>query len=246
MALPLLLFRYSSLMSVAYSRKILNLFGSSIVGHWPLDDPIGSTVARDISGNGYNGTPSNVTFGAAGMGDGHTAASFNGTNSRCNIYSAGLDGAFDGAEGTAMVWAKVSAAGVWTDAALRFLFIFYADFDNQIYIYRTTTDNELVAAYKAGGTEKSVVLNPISSVGWMHLSLTWSASGDALKVYYNGSQYGTTQTSLGVWAGTLNSNQTNIGAYNATPDYEWSGFLAYTILTNTAATPAQIAQAASI
>jgi hypothetical protein len=49
----------------------------ALIAHWPLN---GNT--NDISGNGYNGTPTNITYAAGKIGQ---AASFNGTNSDINV-----------------------------------------------------------------------------------------------------------------------------------------------------------------
>jgi hypothetical protein len=45
----------------------------ALIAHWPLN---GNT--NDVSGNGYDGTPTNITYVAGKIGQ---AASFNGTNS---------------------------------------------------------------------------------------------------------------------------------------------------------------------
>jgi hypothetical protein len=48
----------------------------ALIAHWPLN---GNT--NDISGNGYNGTPTNITYAAGKIGQ---AASFNGSSSQVN------------------------------------------------------------------------------------------------------------------------------------------------------------------
>jgi hypothetical protein len=48
------------------------------VGYWPLDDPVGSKTAHDLSGNNYSGTVFGaITFGSAGT-TGATSATFSG------------------------------------------------------------------------------------------------------------------------------------------------------------------------
>lgn len=51
--------------------------------YWPLNDPVGSAAARDVTGNGFTGTVvGNVTFGNAGLTSyGETAAGFDGSTS---------------------------------------------------------------------------------------------------------------------------------------------------------------------
>ena len=50
------------------------------MAYWPLNDPVGTLTARDVTGNGFTGTVSgSVTFGSTGLTSfGETAASFSG------------------------------------------------------------------------------------------------------------------------------------------------------------------------
>ncbi|MCX6510780.1 MAG: fibronectin type III domain-containing protein [Actinobacteria bacterium] len=55
----------------------------SPVGYWKLDEAAGAASAVDSSGNGLNGSPTAVTFGAANSSPlGGSAATFNGTSSQ--------------------------------------------------------------------------------------------------------------------------------------------------------------------
>ena len=63
------------------------------VAFWPLDEPAGSTVAGDLTGNGHYGTLSaGVVAGAAGppTGDGDTAMAFHGADQVTVASMAGL------------------------------------------------------------------------------------------------------------------------------------------------------------
>lgn len=48
------------------------------IAYWPLNDPAGSTTARDVTGNGFTGqAPSSVSFGATGLTNyGESSAQF--------------------------------------------------------------------------------------------------------------------------------------------------------------------------
>src|SRR3990167_7895756 len=124
-----------------YAEKIRGLFGSSIIGYWPLWELAG-TAAQDFSGGARNGAHTAVTLGQAGIGDGRSAGSFDGSTSFTNVYSTALNTAFNSQEMTLSLWLKMSSVTVWTDATLRFLFRFRADANNQVYIQRTATDNQ--------------------------------------------------------------------------------------------------------
>lgn len=240
--------RRTPLLSGSYSEKLRRLFGSSIVSYLPLWEPAGATVAADISGRGYNGAPTAVTFGAAGIGDGSTAASFDGSTSFIDWYSAGLASAFNASEGTLMIWAKVSAAGVWTDTTVRVLGLLSSDgvSQNYIRIIKNSINNQLVFTYRAGNVNKAVTKSSVTTTGWMALGLTWSVSADEVKAYFGGVQEGTTQTGLGTWAGALQSTAALIGALSAVPANVWSGPLAHALLLNRAATDAEMLAAGTV
>ena len=68
----------------AYDTAVL---ADSPLMYWEMAEPSGTTMT-DSSGNSHNGTFSAVTLGATGIGDGATAASFNGTSS---FASAAID-----------------------------------------------------------------------------------------------------------------------------------------------------------
>src|SRR3990172_5406390 len=121
-----------------YVRKIKDVFGNSRIAIYPLSEASGD-VAYDISGNGYNGAYTAVTLEAAGVGDGNTSASFDGSTSYCNISSASLGASFSGTEGTAIGWVKASGAAVWTDATNDYYFRLQASANNDIYIRKDST-----------------------------------------------------------------------------------------------------------
>lgn len=234
-----------------YHRKVLNMFGSSIVAYWPLWEASGAAAPLDISGNGYNGaygaTTAKPTPGAAGIGDGHTSTSFDGGD-LINVYSLGLAGAFSGVAGTLLAWGKVSGSGVWTDGTQRFIARLVADDNNYVFIDKRTTSNNLRVLYSAGGTAKGVTTT-YSATGWFHYGVTWDKNAGAsgqLKVYINGAQSGTTQTSLGTWAGTLSATNAAIGATGSGGGSNWSGWLAHVLLLDRAATSAEVAKVATV
>ncbi len=101
-----------------YAHKVLATDQPHLLAYWPLSEVAGS-VAYDFSGNARHGAYTGVTLGKTGIGDGDTCPFFDGANDFVNIYSVSLRDAFNGAEGTAMIWAKVFNVGVWTDGAYR-------------------------------------------------------------------------------------------------------------------------------
>lgn len=225
--------------SSPYSDMVKATFGASLLAYWPLWEPSG-TIATDISGNGRDGVHTGVTLGQPGIGDGRTSALYGGDGDRTNVYSTSLRDAFNGAEGTVMVWAKVSEVGVWTDATQRRLFYLAADSSNRVYMSREATNNILGVYYAAGGTLKSVALS-LSSIAWLRLIITWNKSIDQMKAHLDGIQQGATQTGLGTWAGQLASSTTLLASGSTGGASPWFGYLAHVALGNRALTAAEVA-----
>lgn len=229
----------------AYTNKVETVAPANLIAYWPLSDPVGSTVATDASGNGRNGAYSNVTLGAAGIGDGRSAATFNGTTSYCNIYSASLATAWNGGEFTLAFWFRVATAGIWVDGAVRRAMQIRVDANNLVLIAKSNSNNTLQASYVAGGTSKTVGATT-SSVEWLYAAVTVSKTPDQFIFYLNGTQIGSTQTALGAWTGALDSTLCNIGATNTTPANVWSGLIAHVALWNTPLSATQIATLATV
>jgi len=231
------------LSNLEYYLKIKQLFGSSIIAHWPLWEP-GGSVAYDISGNRRNGAATGIDWGYPGIGDGHTTPYFDGATDYVNVYSASLAAAFNGSEGTVLIWPKVFNAGVWTDTFHHYICYFIVDANNYIKVMKYNTDT-LLWVYVAGGVYKDVALAVTPTV-FMCLGMTWNKANDRFRAFYNGLQTGVDKTGLGTWAGILSANQALLGAYNVTPALVWYGYLADGVLLNREATPAEMLKAAQV
>lgn len=228
--------------ALAYTNKVKAL---SPIAYWPLAEASGTT-ANDESGNGRNGTYTAVTLGQTGIGDGRTAASFDGSTSFANVFSASLQAAFNNQEGTLAAWARVSGAGVWTDGAQRRIVRLAADANNSVVLFKATTNNQLSWTYQAGGTSSTRSKGAVSTTDWIHVALTWSKSGDQAIAYFNGVQEGAVLSGLGAWAGNLASSTTLIGATSQTPGGVWNGNLAHVAVWATPLSAAQIATLAVV
>jgi hypothetical protein len=230
----------ASFFGASYYKKVLGTEPADLIGYWPLSERSGS-VADNLEGTAArDGAYTGVTLGEAGIGDGWPAPYFDGANDYCNIYSASLAGAFDGAEGTMALWVKPADAGVWVDGTQDLFMVLWVDANNSAYILKETTSNRCLWRYEAGGSVKSMRETGISSVDWQHFALTWSASADQTKAYLDGVQVDSTQTGLGVWAGSLFSSNCVIGGLNLTPSSPWPGYLAHAAVWTKALTAAQV------
>jgi concanavalin A-like lectin/glucanase superfamily protein len=226
---------------LTYTKKVQAL---SPIAYFPQGEASGTTIA-DESNNGRSGTYTGVDLGQTGIGDGRTSPSYDGVNDYGDIYTASFASAFNKDEGTIAVWLKVASASVWTDGTSRRAVLLQTDTSNRVSISRASSNNQLIANYTAGGTQKQVVI-ATSSTAWLHVAVTWSKANDQVIVYFNGTQSGTTQTGLGSWSGVLNSATTLLGAISKTPTQAWSGFLAHAAVWTTPLSAAQILTLATV
>lgn len=208
---------------------------------WEFSAPKGTSTIYGLV-NGWAVTPTDVTFGVPGIGDGRTAAHFNGVSSVINVYSADFVTAFPGAKGWLSIWGKVANAGVWTDGVPRRLFSFTVDSNNWLWITHNG-DNNILIYYRAGGVSKYVNISGLSTTDWFNVGMTWGDlnNGNSLKAFWNGVQSGATVTGTGVWAGTPISNRCVIGADNTNASLSFSGFLSCGAMGNRIQLPAEAA-----
>src|SRR5260221_339585 len=159
------------------------------------------------------GIPTNgVTLGSAAGGHLTNAYTFDGSNDNVNIYSTDLNGTLNPSEGSLVVWAKVSGAGVWTDGVTRYVASIQVDGNNNIILRKSSGSNLFSLIYDANGTSSRIDDSSFSPTGWEQYVITWSKSNDQVKAYVNGAQLGSTLTGLGTWVGNFSSTQAVIGS----------------------------------
>lgn len=221
-----------------YTTRLRAVAPANLIAGWPLAES-GGGVATDESGNGRVGAYSNVTLGQYGIGDGRTAALFNGTSSYCDIYSASLAAAFDGGEGTILAWVRAAP----NDGTGRSILILQgSNSNNRIFLDKPTAGG-IRARYTAGGTAKTFATAAAPS-GWTSVIMTWSKTADDLRLYVGGALL-EQLSGLGTWATALVSTTTVIGASTNGGTAVWADRIAHVWLWNTPLNAAQIAVAAA-
>lgn len=247
MSLPLTFAGSSASAMIPYYQKVLSINSANLITYWPLWETAGLTADNLEGTAARDGTYNGVTLNSTTFTNGDPAALWDGSNDYCNIYSASLDGVFNGQLGTIAAWIKMANAGVWTDGQARDIFRIRVNSSNYLDILRTTTNNELQWTYVAGGTTKVRQDTSIGgSTAWHHVAMTWNRASDRMRAFLDGSQIGADLTGLGAWAGNLAANNTLIGAATTGPVVVWSGYIAHVPVWSSELTPAQIADLATV
>lgn len=211
----------------------------SVSGYVEFDD-VSVTEISPLSGSTPTDDSTNRPTLGADSSSGHlsNAYTFDGSNDYVDIYSSDLNSVFNPDEGTLVAWAKVSDSSVWSDGAADWIVNMRVDSNNIVQFFEN--NGNLYTYYYAGGTQKSIS-HATTTTEWFQVVLTWNASSDEAKFYFNGSQQGSTQTGLGTWIGNLSSTQSVIGALNNSGNSSWSGDINDVRLYNRALSTEEIA-----
>lgn len=235
---PAYINRFGFPVSGNYASVVL---GTGPIAYWPLWETSGTTVEELVNGPAQDGMASGLAWANDNLGPFNTPAPyFDGTNSFINLFSATLQAAISGTEGTFCCWARMGT-GEWATANNRTVFYTAdtSDWLEQIELIKPAA-NTLRYRYIANGTIETVTNAAMGAyTDWFHIGLTWSASADQVIAYLNGVQTGAIQTVLGAWAGTINFML--LGATSTPPVVNgWLGWLAHPAIWDRALIPAEI------
>ena len=222
----------------AYSAKVLSY---SPIAYWPLWEAAGSAAVCQVNAL-QNGAYTGVTLGQTGIGDGKTCPLFDGNNDFVDIHTATLASAFNGLEGTLMIWAKSAS---WAAGGFRAMALLYADARNYVEIIKSASST-VQFIYEADNVRCLVEISSHAPATFQCYIVTWSDSANEMKAYLAGSQTGTTQ-SPDTWVGSLVGTWTNIGCTtNAVPNAVWDGHLAHCAIWDSALDATTIADLAVV
>lgn len=227
-----------------YSSKVL---GYNPIAYWPLWETSGLTAHCLVNSPAQDGTYTGVTLGQPGIGDGNTCPWFDGANDYVNIFSAALSAAFDGSEGTVMIWARVNNAAVWTNGLGHVALKLGEDANNYGRIrQKTAVNNQVSYIYIAGGVAEYVATAPHAETTWIHRAITWSSAANHFQPYYAGAPDGLGLGALGAYVGNLANGFCIIGAESLAPILVQHGWLARCAVFDRPLLPAEIADLAVV
>lgn len=200
----------------------------SPIAYWKLDETSGTTAINYGSlGAAANGTYSGVTLNQIDAPGGTRAGLWDGVNDYTNIYSAALSAAFSGQIGTVLLFVKPYNVGVLTDGAERRLIEIYASASGRMLLRKLTTNNTL-QYLRISASTKSVTKSDYASTDWALMASTYSTASDELKAYYNNSQEGATQSSIGAFGGS--TTHAVIGSNYLAASERWYGYICHVVL----------------
>ena len=213
----------------AYWRTVRALFGSSLIGYWPLTETSGTT-AWDASGNGFNGTYHGPTL-AQYPAPGGRAPYFDGVNDYINVTNAGFFSAFNADEGSLLILFQRKSTKAGYNTVLR---LTSPSYTTDFWVYMVDTGWNI--RRNAGGVNQTRTISGAAPLGsWVHAAATWSVSASQMRVFINGVE-GTPLSGLGASAEAC--NVMTLGMSVST--YFFEGYLAHFILLNRAAAPEEI------
>ena len=213
----------------AYWRTVRALFGSSLIGYWPLLETSGTT-AWDISGRGFNGTYHGPTL-AQCPAPGGSAPYFDGVNDYLNVTNAVFFSTFNADEGSLLVLFQRKNTKAGYNSILR---LTSPSYTTDLWVF--TLDTGWNIRRIAGGINQTRTISAAAPLGsWVHAAATWSVSASQLRVFINGVE-GPPLSGLGSCAETC----TVMTLGMSVSAYFFEGYLAHLILLNRTSAPEEI------
>jgi hypothetical protein len=163
--------------STPYYQQMLARFGSDVVAYLRMADAVGAVAAADASGNSRPGTPTDVTFGVAGIGDGATAADFNGASSQVQWDTPA---AFPRVTGAMFAWIKP-----FSDANAHAAFYITSGGD---FVLITKRTDDLIGVQVVGGgafKQANSLSYGVTTGEWVLLTVTWNMTAGTMDCYIN-------------------------------------------------------------
>lgn len=220
-----------------YKNRILNIAYDNLITYFPMDELSGST-AIDHSSYHLDGTYISANLDGGKATDGRACPDFDYINDKIDFYSTGLESAFNGEEGSVMLWLN---GDDWESKDSMGIFELQGNNNNYIGVRKSAHPfkYELKYIYKANNVQLVYnEPNTKTSNTWYHVAITWSYSNDRCKFFFNG-ELNDTQTSLGQWSTSgFFTSDVLIGAVFV--NSYWDGKLAHFALWNMELTEAQI------
>ena len=168
-----------------YENRVLAL---EPIGYWKGDEGSGSDML-DSSGNGYDGSYTSVVLTDDNIFPGTEAVFFSGGSGYADMSGAsGLDEAFNGLTGTAIMWVRQSGLP-WTSGNRHTFMSFLGPSGREIVLRKGTTDNRVEFRYDIGTI--SITLGFLTTTtNYFCVGARWETDGNqfTVSIWYNGAK----------------------------------------------------------
>lgn len=221
-----------------YYRRVLNIFGASIIAYWTLWDQSG-TIATDISGNGLNGTYQGAyTLAGATAKTGKSCVLFTGAGD-VNVQSV-LTGTFTPNDFTILFLMNNTN---YESAGDEYIVQFTGDANNFLSIYKQGSGIIKFALKTAGAAPTPSYYDQGMSSTNSHILLGAKFKfGSEFGLFLNGCKFNIFTTGAlppAQWA-AVGLTTARIGALNGSYSSGWKGGLSDFIVMNRAITDAEM------
>ena len=215
-----------------YTEKIIEMFGSSLIGFWPLTEQSGLIAENKVKNYNGNGSYSNCFLanylGPRGIfAPGFTPAAL----SYVNLWTPGFIANFNGGWGSTLVFTR-QPASTWIDGLLHTIFYFLVNGNNLMVLRKSNINNRFTYIYKAGGAaDVTSNVDGLTSDKWIYWACNWGPTG--IQIIMNGVPQGLPQATAGVWVGALAGPNAVVGASSsAAPAQVMDGHIQYVAVLN--------------
>ena len=218
------------------------ILSTNPLAHWPMDELVGINSDELINGALWDGTYTGVALNdpvGQPSPDGSPVGRWDGGGDYDDIYSVPLAAAFNGAEGSFLIYGRMFNLGVWTDGVHRRLVTLRADGANRVLISKQDP-NDLRFNRIGGGINEQVQVASGNPTTFFSVGLTWSETADEVRAYVDGFQVGVTQVGLGAWVGALHVNTTLVGSSSKVPANVHNGWLSRPTIWDRALSPGEM------
>jgi hypothetical protein len=219
--------------AITYRQKVVNT-AAGLIAYYPLDE-VSGTTANDRSGNARHGTFQNgVALNTRTFVDGTPAVAFDGSNDYVEIFSSSLASAFNGNQGSLMIWIQPDSL---TDGSFRRALTIEVSSTYRLGVLKPTTNNR-IDALRLPGVYLSTG-NP--STNWRQVTITWDTSSNVTRIYWEGSLAEVFDAQA--WIGTIANAR--IGSLGSSVSNVWDGSIAHVAIWNQVLTAGQVASLAN-
>jgi hypothetical protein len=167
--------------TASYPGSVATTISNGLIAYWPL-----SNITNDLSGNGYNGTASNVSATTDRAGNASGAYAFNGTTSSISVANQTAL-SLHGTDFSINAWVNLSSSSGGNILSKRI--------QGDTTGWTLSIGNNQIAFGPGGGATHAFAYPTINTSQWYMVTTVYTSATHTMKIYVNGTL---SSTSTGV------------------------------------------------